>query len=431
MNRKAVIVLSILAVLVVGCVVGVFLLLTSSGSEPEKPTETTFPITNPENPNPPTDPGTPSQPSVPTQPEIPTDPSKPEEPTLPDDPQDPSVPEVPDQPDVPEVPDQPDVPEVPDQPDQPEENPNQCWKAEIFVTREDGSIACGAAVIATDSRGRQEYEPTDERGKATLELPRGVYSLQVFLDGQRATAELQIDGEDVETTVQLQDQRTLYILLNVTGEYDCAKEELAGYSVLVEGIKAKYPDAVYLTSESRYDEAIYDGDALLTVEAFVEYFIAPDQYYLSEVWANLTTFQTCITVWDTDDGSEELEIEFADGNTSSIRIRNDYEYGYKDSMTVISESYYQVKRDWHFSQYTGRADQWSYGYTMETVASTASERKVKTLGAGMKAESFWFELNETRYQDYLGYVQELFSFVDLWMSGNWNEEIRELTMNQK
>lgn len=38
------------------------------------------------------------------------------------------------------------------------------------MTREDGSVAQGAAVIATDIHGRQEYGMTNEEGRAELNL---------------------------------------------------------------------------------------------------------------------------------------------------------------------------------------------------------------------------------------------------------------------
>ena len=410
MNRKPLIIMIIAAILLLGCAVATVFLLAGDGNAPSESTATTIPSTAPHLPTATTDPTDPSQPDNPTS--APTTPSNP---TVPSEPTDPTPPTTPDDPTGPSDPIEP-------------ENPNRLWKTEILVTREDGSVAKGAAVIATHSSGRQEYEPTDESGLAVLYLPKGSHSLRIFQDGQHAQVQIEIVDQPVQKKLQLKKERKLYIFLDVSGDFDCTPKELAFFSTLEDALKKTYPEAVYLTADNRYDAQFRDGDGLLTVEVFVESYTSPEQYFASEVWASFKVYQECITVWDTDGGGEEIEIEYADGNMCSIKVRNDYDYDYKNDVCVITESYYQLQRDRHFSKFSCWANSLGYGYTMDRVLSTSTEQQIKAPGAGTKLTAFWSDTNETRYRDYLTYAQELFPYVDLWMSGDWNQNIDQLAL---
>lgn len=403
MKRRKMIIFSVIAALVAACATGVIWLVISSGKNSGTPNPTdsgallTDPTT-PANPTTPSDPIPPSDPIAPSDPGGPTEPSAPTEPVIPGD------------------------------PEKPKEDPDKLWGVEILVTREDGSVAKGAAVIATHSSGRQEYEATDEKGIAVLNLPKGQYAIRVFQDGQQGTVELEIGREPVKTTVQLKDERKLYILFETTGSDEGDAGDLQGGSVLVDAIMEKYPDAIYLTSENRYDYVFRDGDALLTIEILVENYTSAQQYFASELWVDFKTYQECITVWDTDENGEELEMEYADGNMCSIKVRNEYDYDYKNGVSVITESYYSVQKDLHLSKYSSQADVWGYHYTMERVLSNSADQRVKAPGAGMKLDAFFTEENAIRYRDYLAYAQQLFPYVDLWMSGDWNAKIEQLTL---
>ena len=411
MNRKIAIILAVAAALLAGCAVGTILLLAEDDNAPSEPTVTTTLSTSTQTPAIPTKPTDPSQPDEPTA-----------TPTMPNDPTEPSAPTDP------APPTQPDAPTDPVGPDDPVEDPNQLWKVELLVTCEDGSVAKGAAVIATHISGRQEYEATGDDGVAVLYLTRGKHTLRVFRDGQHAEAQIEIVDQPIQKKLQLKKERKLYISLDASGDYDCAVNELAFFSTLEKALKETYPDAVFLTADNRYDTQLRDGDGLLTVEVYVENYTAPDQYFASEVWVSFKAYQECITVWDTDEGGEEIEIEYADGNICSIKIRNEYDYDYKNDVCVITESYYQLQRDRHFSKFSGWADALGYGYTMDRVLSTSTEQRIKAPGAGSKLESFWSDTNETRYRDYLTYAQELFPYVDLRMSDAWNREIEQLSL---
>ena len=395
----------------------------SGGAERRETMPTTAPDLVPTDPTASTDPTDPAQPSQPQDPTGPTETTDPTDPTIPDDPQDPTDPSVPDDPGPGPV-----DPPTPPQPDDPESAPLR--EARFLVTREDGTAARGAAVIATGSDGYQEYEPADENGLAVLKLPAGRYTVRLFLDGQHGEAQVEIADGPVEQAVQLKDQRKLYILLEVSGGYDCQPDELSDFSVLEDALKARYPEAIFLTSENRYDAQLRDGDALLSVTVFVENYRDPDGYFASEMWVNFTACQECVTAWDRDEGGEEIDIEYMDGNVCSVQIRNDYDYEYQDGVSVITESFYQIQQDWHLSRFTPMADAWSYGYQMDTVRSTSAEQRVKAPGAGMKTEAFQTDINSARYQNYLTYGQTLFPYVDLWISGAWNGEIEQLIAQQ-
>jgi hypothetical protein len=97
---------------------------------------------------------------------------------------------------------------------------------------------------------------------------------------------------------------------------------------------------------------------------------------------------------------------------------------------VITESYYFVQKDWYLGQYRCYADAWSYGYTMDDIRSNAVEQKIKAPGAGMKSESFWTDINGSRYQGYCGYAEQIFPVVDLWFSSEWNQQIDQLVSQQ-
>lgn len=423
MSRKKVIIIAIVAAVLLGCVVGVILLTAPSGNgdDPSETTGGTAPSANPEGSGVSTDPTVLTQPgeaTIPTQPGDTTDPSDPTDPVEPTDPADPIDPS------------DPSDPTDPTDPDLPVEDPNQHQKVEIFVSREDGSPAQGAAVIATHSSGRQEYEPTDENGVAVLYLPKGKHSLRVLHDGQHGNAEVEIDDAPIKKNVQLKDQRTLYIFLGASGGYDVNPNELTHYSTFEKAIKDRYPDAVYLTPENRYDVEFRDGDALLSVEVFIENYTSSNQYFASEVWIHFNTYQECLTVWDTDEAGEEIDIEYADGNMCSVRVRNEYDYEYKNSVSVITESYYMVQKDWHLRKSSNRADPWGYDYMMDIVLTTGTERRIKAPGAGTKAETFWFDVNSNRFSDYLMYTEQVYPYVDLWMSEKWNEEIEQLASKQ-
>ena len=132
-------------------------------------------------------------------------------------------------------------------------------------------------------------------------------------------------------------------------------------------------------------------------------------------------------MWNMDEAGIEIDMEYVDGNMCSIQVRNEYDYEYKDSSSVITESKYIVQSDWHLCKYSDRADAWGYGYTTESVLSNSKEEQLKAPGAGMKSEAFLFDINSNRFRDYLTYAKELFPYVDLWMSGNWNADIEQLT----
>jgi hypothetical protein len=316
---------------------------------------------------------------------------------------------------------------IPTDPEIPVEDPNQRWEVEILVTREDGSVAQGAAVIATHSSGRQEYAPTDENGIATLYLLKGKYFIEVCRDGQHGTIDVEVASEPIQKKLQLKDHRTLYVLVDASGSYDGEPDELANYSILPDAIRAKYPKAVYITSQNLHDVEFRDGDALLSVELFVENYTSNEQYFASEICINFRAYQESITVWDIDEYGEEIEVEYVDENMCSIQVRNEYDYEYKNSVSVITESYYVVQKDWHLSKYSNWANDWGYGYTTERILSTSNEQQTKAPGAGMKTEAFWAEINSNRLNDYLTYLEQIFPYVDLWMSGKWNAGIEQLT----
>ena len=311
-------------------------------------------------------------------------------------------------------------PDEPTDSDEPNESENT-QKVQFVVTLEDGSVALGAAVLATHSSGRQVFAPTAEEGIATLELLSGMHAVHFVCDGQTTDLEIQVDDDSLRKTVQLQDRRKLYILMSAAGAYESDARDLAGFSVLENTIKEKYPNATYLTDATQYDVDFNDGDALLTIEIFVENYITNEQYFASELRVRLQTYQECITTW-----GEEVETDFFDGSTYNLRIRNDYDYDYKDSVSVITGSYYVIQKNWHVGSYSCRADDWSYGYIMDDLRSSTSEQKTKVPGAGMKTESFWFDLNSNRYQDYCGYAEQVFPVIDLWLSDEWNQKIQTL-----
>ena len=321
-------------------------------------------------------------------------------------------------------------PSMPIGPDVTVPNTEPLMKAQIRVTCEDGSVAQGAAVIATDSDGRQEYESTDSNGVAEVYLPKGKYSLQVMRDGQYGNTELEISDRPVEKKVSLKDERVLYILVGTSGSYEGEPGELTGFSTLVDGIAAKYPKAVYITSENRHDVKFRDGDALLSVKVLIEQYTANDQFFAGEVKIDFTAYQESVTAWDMDEGGEEINTEFIDGNVCSLRVRNNYDYEYRDAVSMVTESYYSVQTDLHLSKYSIYADSWSYGYTLQNVRSTSTEQRPKAPGAGKEMEAFWYDVNEMRFRDYLTYAQQVFPYVDLWMAGNWNEGIEQLVSAQ-
>ena len=440
MNQKKILILIAVAAVLIGGVVGVGLLTAPSddSSNPSSSMPTTSPLPPTEDtelPEEPTDPDEPIDPD-PQDPTLPSDPTVSTDPTIPDDPTDPTDPIIPDDPTdptdpiIPDDPTDPADPPAPPPPDDPVIEPDPLQEAKLLVTREDGTVASGAAVIATGLDGYQEYEPTDEHGLAVLNLPKGSYAVRIFLDGCHADAELEMGDSPVEMQIQLKPQRQLYILFEASGDHDCPPGELGDYAILEKAIKAQYPEAVYLTPEERYNVRFRDGDALLSIKVFVENYTAADQYFASEIWVNFTAYQECITVWSKDEGGEEIEIEYLDGNVCSVQIRNDYDYEYQNSVCIITESFYHVQRDWHLSKFAPRADAWGYGYELDTVRSSSADQKVKAPGAGMKAEAFWAGVNSSRYQSYLTYAQQLWPYIDLWLSGNWNEEI-EQTINQQ
>ena len=403
---------------------------------PVAPTNPTVPVipTNPTVPVAPTNPTVPVAPTNPTVPVAPTNPTVPVAPTNPTVPVAPTNPTIPVIPTNPTVPVKPTDPTVPAQTDGPTETAPTAEETvplrhvRIFATREDGTPAPGAAVIATHRDGWQEYAPADAKGLAELCLPEGEYSVQILCDGQHGTAELAVGAEPVEKCVQLADNRVLYILLKASGGYAGDLSALEGYSALKAAIQEKYPDAVYITD--RYDVTFRDGDALLSVEFFVEDPSFSNRYFVSEAWIHFTAFQQSITAWDMDGNGQEIDTEYIDGNMCGILVRNEYDYEYKNSVSVITESFYTVQKDWHFGKSSAWANPWAYGYTMENVLSNSSEQRTKAPGAGMKAEAFWSGVNATRFRDYLTYVEQMFPYVDLWMSGNWNEGIEQLVSEQ-
>jgi hypothetical protein len=297
---------------------------------------------------------------------------------------------------------------------------------EVTVTRQDGTPAPGAAVIVTHSSGRQTYAPADEEGVAVFDLPEGAYSLRIVQDGQHGEAAVEVGDAAVQVPVRLQDGRKLYIFMGTTGNYECDPSSLASFSILEDAIRAKYPDAVYLTGEDRYSAQFRDGDALMSVEIFLESYTSDEAYFASEMKVTFKTYQECITAWDMDEGGQEINIEFADGNICSVRVRNEYDYEYTDSACVVTESYYAVQRDRHLCKYADWADAWEYGYTMDTILSTSSESRVKAKGAGTAIEKFWNSLSATRFRDYQVYMEEIFPYVDLWMSREWNQGVDQL-----
>lgn len=407
-KKRIIIVAAVVAVLLTCLIVGLWL-----GSRPgdDQPTQQTTGSTAPEVPETTT-------PTLPEDPVEPTDPTDPTEPTEPTDPSDPTEPTDPTDPTDPTEPTQPQAPEV---------DPNLLYKTEILVTCQDGSAARGAAVIATHSSGRQEYEPTNEDGLAVLHLPEGTHTLRVFRDGQHGTLEVEVKDEPQRKSLQLKDERMLYILLETSGGYDGDPKDLANCSTLVDAIMAQYPNATYITKENHHNVAFRDGDALLTVELLVENYTSNEQYLAGQIFAEFKTYQESITVWDTDEGGEEIESEFIDGSTCSIQVRNDYDYEYRDTVSMVTESYYVIRKDWHLSKYSCRADGLGYGYDQEGIRSTSTEKRIKAPGAGKGLEIFCSDVNATRYDDYLEYVRQVFPFVDLWMTGNWNDEVQDLT----
>lgn len=68
--------------------------------------------------------------------------------------------------------------------------------------------------------------------------------------------------------------------------------------------------------------------------------------------------------------------------------------------------------------------------TMDDIRSNSVEQKIKAPGAGMKTESFWTEINGSRYQGYCGYAEHIFPVVDLWFSAEWNQQIDQLLSQQ-
>ena len=76
--------------------------------------------------------------------------------------------------------------------------------------------------------------------------------------------------------------------------------------------------------------------------------------------------------------------------------------------------------------YSCQTDDLSYGYIMDDVRSSTSEQEIKALGAGMKTEQFWYDLNDNRYQEYSSYTEQIFPVVDLWFSDAWNQKIQIL-----
>lgn len=406
MNRRKLIIFAIAAAVILGCIGGVILLTTLSGDDSgaSEPTGESIPSLTPESSDATT------VPTVPSQPNEVTLPTRPSDPTHPADPSNPVAPSNPTEPDVPVA------------------DTDQSRETKISVTFEDGTPASGAAVIATHSSGHQAYAPTDENGTAVLQLPEGQHSIRVFRDGQRGNAEIEIGDEPVEIKISLKDARTLYVLLGAAGSYQGDPNALAYYSTLEKAIKSQYPHAVYLTAENRYDAKYLDGDALLAVEVFVENYASSDLYFPSEIRIDFTTYQECIAVWDKDEGT--VETEYAEGNVCRIKVRNEYDYEYKNGAGMISEAYYWVQKDWHLRKYADWADSWGYGYTTDIVLSTGTEHRIKAPGGGMEEEAYRLDLTETRFRDYLTYTQQLFPYVDLWMSGKWNGEIEQLAAAQ-
>lgn len=407
MNRKRILLIAVVVVLL-GCVVGIAVLSTRSGNDSDAVTATngTVPSLSMDN-------LIPNEDNMDT-----TDQTDPIEPTSPTNATEPIVPSEPSDPTISEGPSEPMVPTPP------VENPQVSQKVEILVNREDGSYAQGAAVIATHSSGWQEFEPTDEMGIAVLSLPEGAYSLRVVHDGQQALAQLEVSNQPVKKNVSLKDERKLYVLFDASGKNP---EELASYSILVDAIKAQYPYATYITPEERYRVDFRDGDGLLSVEIMVENYASGAQYFAGEMRASFCTYQECFSVWKTDELGEEIEAEYADGNLCSIKVRNEYDYEYKNGDCIIGDSKYYVQKDWHLSRYSTRADAWGYRCESELVASTGTERWLKAPGAGKEINAFWYTYNENRFRDYLVYMEELFPYVDLWMSEDWNEEIEQFT----
>ena len=315
---------------------------------------------------------------------------------------------------------------IPTQPELPVGDPSVHRKVELVVTQADGSVAQGAAVIATDRDGRQEYGATDENGVAVLDLPEGRYSLRFLRDGQREDLELGVVGGDVRKEIRLKDDRVLYICLRASGAYTGDPGTLSGFAVLEDAIRSRYPDAVYITSEDLYDIGVRDGDALLSIEVLVENYTADDRYFAGGIIAEFRAYQESITVWDLDDAGKEIELGFIDGNMCSVRVRNEYDYEYREGTAHITGSEHVVQKDYYLSRYTVWADPLGYGYTEERVPGTSSEQRIKSPGAGMEMDSFLYDMDPTRYHDYATYVEKIFPYVDLWMSGAWNSRIEDL-----
>ena len=309
---------------------------------------------------------------------------------------------------------------------QPATDPTQRRRVEVSVVRADGSVARGAAVIATDRDGWQEYGVTDESGVAALVLSEGKHSLRILLDGQHEVVALEVGGAPVRTQVRLKDDRSLYILMEATGSRSGDLEALADISLLTEAIRARYPDAVYIRPEERHEIAFRDGDALLSVEVQVENYTADDRYFAGGVVAGFRGYQQTITVWDLDEAGKEIDIEYIDGNMCSVQVRNEYDYEYRSGVAYITGSGYVIQKDYHLSKYSSWADPLGYGYTEERVPGTSSEQRIDASGTGMRMDVFLSDTNAARYRDYAAYVEKLFPYVDLWMSGDWNGRIEAL-----
>lgn len=309
------------------------------------------------------------------------------------------------------------------------ELPTQRWQVDVTATWEDGSVVQGAAVIATDSYGRRKYGLTNEEGVVTLDLIEGKQSLRFLQDGQRGALELDVSGPSQEN-IQLKDDRVLYVLLGASGTHDIELHELEGFSILEEGIRSAYPDAVYIDHEDRYGIQFHDGDALLSVEVLVEYDTVTGRYHASEVSVDLRTYQETVTLWDMDEAGVEVDIEYVDGNVCSVKVRSEYDYEYKDSASIITGSYYTVQKEWYLSKHSDWADTRGYGYTTDPVLSTSVERRVDAPGKGMEMEAYLTDVASARFGEYLKYAEQVFPYVDLWMTGDWNDGIEQLASAQ-
>jgi len=290
------------------------------------------------------------------------------------------------------------------------------------VTREDGSPAPYAAVIATHTNGRQEYEPTDENGVAVLYLLEGKHNLRCTHDGQRMESEVELDDEPVEKRVQLKDQRKLYIVFSVPEGGDNASIS-AYYSIIVDTIKSRYPNAVYLTYDEFDNTELYDGDSVMEIYTIIQSPLP------TEFRASFYLYNEKITVRDL--GKEEGKRIFVDSSLftegAGVSVIFGFDTGWDENRgTVLSKSYYEVNKWWTLPKYSKWADSSGCGYNSEYVLDTSIAWQDIAPGVGLKIVDFWLNSYSEFYHDYLMYAEQLFPYVDLWLSGNWNEGIENI-----